>query len=191
MINKHINNIDLSEGFIMKLSFNNISKFPVKIGNGTEVYEIYLNRVKEIAFNDKYEVTLSITEIAKKAKSITKNSLNKLFLNVSCTYCFEFPVECDTVIICDEFYEFESNLLLPFAYHYLKINNGSEQFKLISCKATNVKSIKKLYFCFALMCNGGFDFLLNIFSIIFQIHRIKKLCKNDKIYDTLKAQQSS
>lgn len=172
----------------MKLSFNNTSKFPVRISNGSGIYDIYPNQVKEIAFNDKYEITLSITETDKKIKSTTKNSLNKLFLNVSCTYYFELPVEYNTFIVCDELYEFESNLLLPFAYHYLKINNGSKQFKLISCKATNVKSIKKLYFCFALMCNGGFDFLLNIFSIIFQSHRINKLCKNDKIYDTLKAQ---
>ena len=101
-------------------------------------------------------------------------------LNVSCTYSIETISENQNIHISNKIFELDSStLLLPFAYSYLTLDNVNAI--LTSCIADNEKAIKKMYFAFALFGENGYDFLFNIFSIAFQMRRIKKLCDVEKM----------
>lgn len=173
----------------MNIFFNNTTKYSISVKINSIEYLLKPNQVQQLSVYDNDKIVLSTVHntINKSYSEKLKNSLNNLVLNVSCTYLIENLKENENIQIANEIYEFNENaLLLPFAYHYLKPRINNTQLQLVQCKADNVKAIKKIYFIFALLGDGGFDFLLNIFSISFQMHRIKKLCDNNKILQILK-----
>ncbi len=170
----------------MNTYLTNTTKFSITAKVNSIEYLLEPNQVQSMSVYDNDKIVLSIVNKTNKKSYSEKfiNSLNSLVLNVSCTYLIKNLTENENIQIANEIYEFDENaLLLPFAYHYLKpsINNTNTQLQLVQCEADNVKTIKRIYFIFALLGDGGFDFLLNIFSITFQMHRIKKLCDDNKI----------
>lgn len=173
----------------MNIFLNNTTKYSINAKINSIEYLLEPNQTRQLSANDNDTIVLSITDnIANKTTGEKlKDSLKNLVLNVSCSYIIKNLTENENIQIVNEIYEFKENaLLLPFAYHYLKANMDNTQFRLVSCNADNAKAIKKIYFIFALLGDGGFDFLLNIFSISFQMHRIKRLCNNDKILSVIK-----
>ncbi len=168
----------------MNIFFTNTTKYLIIAKINSIEYLLEPNQVQQLSAYDNDKIVLSIVNntVNKSYKEKLKNSLNNLVLNVSCTYLIKNLKENENIQIANEIYEFNENaLLLPFAYHYLKPCINNTQLQLVQCEADNVKAIKKIYFIFALLGDGGFDFLLNIFSVSFQMHRIKKLCDDNKI----------
>lgn len=172
----------------MNIFFNNASKYKINIKANFTDYVIEPNQTQQISVNNNDIIELSIFDDFNNnsySKRL-KNSLKNLLLNVSCAYLINNLNENDSIQITNEIYDFDEHaLLLPFAYHYLKAEKSGKSLQLTQCKATNTKSIKKIYFIFAILGDGGFDFLLNIFSISFQMNRIKKLCSDNKIFQII------
>lgn len=165
----------------MNIILTNKSTFSVKVTTNKQDFVLLPKQLINADFDEKSLIKLSFTTTEKfNAKSIA----NKLMLNISCTYRIENINENQHIDISNSVFEFDNSaLLLPFAYSYLKLDNADTV--LTSCSADNEKSIKKMYFAFALFGEGGFDFLFNIFSVAFQMRRIKKLCDIEKIKSTI------
>lgn len=173
----------------MNIFLSNSTKYSINIKINSIEYLVEPNQTHQLSVNENDKMMLSIIDnnISNSYSEKIKNSLKNLVLDVSCIYLIKDIKENENIQITNKIFEFEENaLLLPFAYHYLNVNKNNHQIQLIQCKANNVKKIKKIYFIFALLGDGGFDFLLNIFSISFQMHRIKKLCEDNKIFTTIK-----
>ena len=172
----------------MNIFFNNVSKYSINVKVGFTEYVIESNQTQQISVNNNDTIELSIFDDFNNnsySKRL-KNSIKNLMLNVSCTYLLNNLKDNDSIKITNEIYEFDQHaLLLPFVYHYLKAETSGKYLQLTQCKATNTKSIKKIYLIFAFLGDGGFDFLLNIFSISFQMHRIKKLCSDNRIFQII------
>lgn len=172
----------------MNIFLANKTKHSIKAKCNSNEYFLSSNQTQKLSVNDNDKLTLTIinnTDSNSYEKKLNK-ALNNLVLNVSCVYLIKNLNENENIQITSDIFEFKENaLLLPFAYHYLNAIINDRRLQLIKCKANNVKQIKKIYFVFAILGNGGFDFLLNIFSITFQMQRIKKLCNESKIFKTL------
>lgn len=161
----------------MNILLTNTSTLSVKVT--TNKQEIVLLPNQSVNTDYDLESTIKLSFISTD-KFDVKSIANKLMLNISCTYSVKNIKENQLINISNEVFEFDSSaLLLPFAYSYLKLDNADTV--LTSCSADNEKSVKKMYFAFALFGEGGYDFIFNIFSVAFQMRRIKKLCKVEKI----------
>lgn len=174
----------------MKIFLSNSAKYSICVKINSIEYFLEPNQTQQLFVNKNDELMLSIIDdnVSNSFGEKFKRTLKNLVLNVSCTYLIKNLDENDTIQITNEIFEFEENaLLLPFAYYYLNATANGSQLQLVHCKADNVKTIKKIYFIFAFLGDGGFDFILNLFSITFQMHRIRKLCDDNKVFKVLKS----
>lgn len=174
----------------MNVFLNNTANYPVKVIINSVEYSLNSNQTQKINLaGEGIKLAAVITDENRNSSFVSskiKNAVNKLFLNVSCTYVLDNISDGDTLFLHNRLYEFKDNSLsLPFAYHYLTVDNESKNFVLLDCNGTNVHSLKKIYFFFSLLGNGGFDFLINIFSIFFQMKRINKLCEHKKVFEII------
>ncbi len=169
----------------MNISLTNTSVFSIKATINSQEIILLPNQSVNTDCDQKTLIKLSFINTDRfDAKSIANN----LMLNVSCTYSIETISENQNIYISNKIFELDSStLLLPFAYSYLKLENVNAI--LTSCVADNEKAIKKMYFAFALFGENGYDFLFNIFSVAFQMRRIKKLCDVEKIKKLIEQNQ--
>lgn len=172
----------------MKIFFYNQANYPVKMKINSFKYLLQPDQVQEIIINEKrvqFSVVVADEDDSQKFAALKlKNTLKKLFLNVSCTFMLDNVSNGDTLYVQNYIYEFKDNaLLLPFAYHYLTVSHNTEKLKPFDCNSINARSVKKLYLLFAILGDGGFDFLLNLFSVVFQMRRIHKLCQPKKVFE--------
>lgn len=174
----------------MNVFFRNQANYPVKIEINSFECLLQPNQIQKFILNEK-KIKCSVVvadEDNRQSFAATKikNTLKKLFLNVSCTFVLDDISNGDTFYIQNHIYEFTDNsLLLPFAYHYLTVLHNMKKLKPLDCNGTNVNSVKRLYLLFAILGDGGFDFLLNLFSVVFQMQRIRKLCQPKNILATV------
>lgn len=161
----------------MNILLTNTTVFSIKVTTNSQEIILLPNQSVNTDCDQKSLIKLSFINTDRfYAKSIANN----LMLNVSCTYSIETISKNQNIHISNKIFELDSStLLLPFAYSYLTLDNVNAI--LTSCIADNEKAIKKMYFAFALFGENGYDFLFNIFSIVFQMRRIKKLCDVEKI----------
>lgn len=174
----------------MNVFLNNTANYPVKVIINSVEYSLKSNQTQQINLAGE-DIKLTTFIIDEKndsgfVSSKIKNALKKLCLDISCTFALDNISDGDILYLHNRIYEFKDNLLsLPFAYHYLTVDNESKNFVLLDCNGTNVHSLKKIYFFFSLLGDGGFDFLINIFSIFFQMKRINKLCEHKKVFEII------
>lgn len=180
----------MDEVIYMNVFLNNTANYPVKgIINSVE-YSLNSNQTQKINFEgESIKLTAVITDENRNSSFVSskiKNTINKLFLNVSCTYVSDNISDGDTLSLHNRIYEFKDNsLFLPFAYHYLTVDNQSKKIMLLDCNGINVRTVKKIYFFFSLLGDGGFDFLINIFSVFSQMKRINKFCEHKKVFEII------
>lgn len=169
--------LNLDEVCYMNILLTNTTVFSIKATTNSQEIILLPNQSVNTDCDQKSRIKLSFINTDRfDAKSIANN----LMLHVSCTYSVETISENQNIHISNKIFELDrSTLLLPFAYSYLTLDNVNAI--LTSCIADNEKAIKKMYFAFALFGENGYDFLFNIFSIAFQMRRIKKLCDVEKI----------
>lgn len=174
----------------MNVFLNNTANYPVKVIINSVEYLLNTNQIQKINLEgESIKLTAVIIDENRNSgfmSSKIKNAVNKLFLNVSCTYVSDNISDGDTLSLHNRLYEFKDNSLsLPFAYHYLTVDNLSKKIMLLDCNGINARTVKKIYFIFSLLGNGGFDFLINIFSVFFQMKRINKLCEHKKVFEII------
>lgn len=174
----------------MNIFLNNTANYPVKVVINSVEYSLRSNQTQQINLTGE-NIKLTAFIIDEKndsglVSSKLKNAVKKLFLNVSCTFILDNISDGDTLYLHNKIFEFQDNwLALPFAYHYLTVDNGLNKYELFDCIGTNVRTIKKIYFFFSLLGDGGFDFLINIFSVFFQMKRISKFCDHKKVFEII------
>lgn len=174
----------------MKVFLNNTANYPVKVIINSVEYLLEPNQTQQIDLvgEDIKLTTFIIDEKNDKdfVSSKIKNTFRNLCLDISCTFVLDNISVGETLYLHNRIYEFKDNLLsLPFAYHYLTVDSESKKFLLLDCNGINVHSIKKIYFIFSLLGDGGFDFLINLFSVLFQMKRINKLCEHEKVFEII------
>ncbi len=170
----------------MKLLISNKTKYNLRINYINQSFFLKSSDVININIDNKVFVFgVSICKYDEERKTISKKilkTLSNLLLNVECIYKVNSVCEGKKINIIDDVFEVEDScFLLPFGYHYPLIEDAKQSIELINCNGTNTKKLLKIYSFLALFEEGGYDFLISIFSAFIQMYRIRKLCKKEKI----------
>ena len=175
----------------MQITLANKSKYDIEVKFG--VQNLLINSFGEQNIDVNGEaLTIRVSILEEKAegnsfeRKITK-VINNAMLFVDCTY--EIKDICDgmKLDITHEIYEFSGEpFFLPFLYLYSAVKCADASTRLVSCFGKNEKEAIKQYRRISLLAHlSGFDFLISLFSYVFEVARVKKLCKNEKIFKTV------
>lgn len=178
----------------MRITLSNQSKYDIEIYCENLRYLIKNNCVQDINVNNEPLILrASVCDEIVRDDVLPKKlleTLSNFALNVECTY--EIKNVCDgiTLEISHDAYEFSGkSFFLPFLYTYPVIRNTNAEINLIYCFGKNADKVLKLYRKLAVFARIGTDgIIVGIISAIFELFRVKRLCKKERIFSILSKQ---
>ncbi len=140
-----------------------------------------INEVEENTWKDKF---------SKKATKALFKTISHTFLRVGCDYLITDMQDGDRLDIDLQHYPFDTSDiamaldLVPIEYMFFEVSNFNKRFELTNAYATNRKDVLRFAktFIFSEIIGEG---LFGFFTYPIQMHRIKRLTKNKKIFKTL------
>lgn len=178
----------------MKITLSNQSKYDIEINCENQKVLLKSNSIQDINIsNSPLILRASISGELVQDDIIPKKlleTLSNMSLDIDCTY--ELKNICDgmTLDITNDIYSFSGeSFFLPFLYAYPVIKSANVEVNLIDCFGKNINKVLKLYRRLALFVRiGGDGIIIGIFSVIFELFRVKRLCKKEKIFKVLSKQ---
>lgn len=178
----------------MQISLFNQSKYDIEINCENRRYFIKSNCVQVISISNEPLIlrAFAYDEIVRDDVLPKKllETLSNFALNVECTYEIKNVYDGMTLDISHDAYEFSGeSFFLPFLYTYPVIRSTNAEIDLIYCFGKNTDEVLRLFRKLAVFARIGTDgIIIGIISAIFELFRVKKLCKKEKIFSILSKQ---